>query len=164
MNACFVGHKVIEDPAHIEFLLKETVLELINQGIDTFLFGSKSMFNDLAHAIVTEFKKQYPHLKRVYVRSSFQYIDDFYKEYLLQFYEETYFPPKLTNAGKYSYAERNFEMIDKSTYCVFYYNKNYVPLKNSEQKSSLNTKRNSGTSIAYMYATRKHKRIINLYK
>lgn len=49
------------------------------------------------------------------------------KKYLLESYEETYFSPKLEKAGKYSYVERNYEMIDSSTYCVFYYNENYVP-------------------------------------
>ena len=46
-----------------------------------------------------------------------------------------------------------FEMIDKSNYCVFYYNANYTPLK----------KRNSGTKIAYDYAVKKKKIIINLF-
>ena len=94
------------------------------------------------------------YLKRIYVRSAFQNIDKSYEEYLAKYYEETYYPKKIENAGKYSYVERNYEMIDNSTYCVFYYNEKYV----------LSLKRNSGTKIAYDYATKKNKRIINLYK
>ena len=76
------------------------------------------------------------------------------EEYLLGFYEETYFPQKIEKAGKYSYVERNYEMIDESAYCVFYYDKNYLPP----------TKTNSGTKIAYEYALRKKKTVINLFK
>ena len=77
-------------------------------------------------------------------------------------YEETYFPTKLENAGKYSYVKRNYEMIDSSTYCVFYYNENYTPPLNRQALPSF--KRTSGTKIAYTYATKKNKNIINLYK
>ena len=69
-------------------------------------------------------------------------------------YDETYFPLQLANAGKASYIQRNFEMIDKSAYCIFYYNENYA--------SSL--KSNSGTKVAYKYALKRNKNIINLYK
>ena len=120
---------------------------------DIFLFGSKSDFNDLSWEIVTTLKKDYPYLKRIYVRSAFQYIDKSYEEYLAKYYEDTYFPKKIENAGKFSYVERNYEMIDNSTYCVFYYNENYIPP----------TKRNSGTNIAYNYAKKKKKEIINLF-
>ncbi|MBQ7339699.1 MAG: hypothetical protein IJW43_02460 [Clostridia bacterium] len=72
---------------------------------------------------------------------------------MLKFYEETYFPPKLEKAGRFSYVERNYEMIEKSTYCVFYCNDKYV----------IST-RNSGTKIAYNYAVKKKKIIINVYK
>ena len=57
-------------------------------------------------------------------------------------------------AGKASYIERNQAMIIDSDFCVFYYDKNYVPL----------TKTNSGTKIAYEYAKKKMKRTINLFE
>ena len=57
-------------------------------------------------------------------------------------------------------------MIDNSTYCVFYYNENYTPpLKRTPKRNTVSTsKRNSGTKIAYDYAMKKKKQIINLYK
>ena len=153
MKICFIGHRKIENLLNVRLLLKQTVLELIKKGADVFLFGSMSEFDGLAWEVVTEFKKDFPYIKRVYVRSAYKNINKFYEDFLLKSYEETYFPPKIENAGKYSYVERNYDMINNSTYCVFYYNKNYVP----------NIKRNSGTKIAYEYAKKKKKEIINLY-
>ncbi len=133
------------------YSLKQILKSLIDNGVSVFLFGSMSEFNDLSWRVVTELKASHPNIKRVYVRSSYQYIDKLYEEYLLQSYEETYFPLKLKKAGKYSYVERNYEMIDKSSICIFYYNKNYIPKQRQQTKSSkiLSNKRNSGTKIAY---------------
>lgn len=166
MQVCFIGHRTIEKSEELIASLKETIVTLINKGATTFLFGSKSEFDCLSWEVVTELKEKYSFIKRVYVRSSYQYINKSYEEYLLEFYEETYFPPKLENAGKYSYIERNHEMIDRSTYCVFYYNENYIaPLKRQRKHNMLlPSRRNSGTKIAYKYATKQKKEIINLYK
>ncbi|MBQ3235396.1 MAG: hypothetical protein IJA97_04480 [Clostridia bacterium] len=65
--------------------------------------------------------------------------------------EEVHFKDKL-KAGALSYIKRNYSMIDNSDICVFYYSENYVPKPNS----------NSGTKIAYNYAKRKKKILINL--
>ena len=158
MQCCFIGHRTIVKSKELIFLLKQTIIDLIDKGVTTFLFGSMSEFDELSWEIVTELKVTYPFIKRVYVRSAFQYIDDFYEKYLLESYEETYFPPKLENAGRCSYVERNYEMINSSDYCIFYYNENYVV------SSSWQNKRKSGTKIAYSYALKKKKYIINLYK
>ena len=166
MQVCFIGHRTIPKNEDLIFSLKETIIDLINKGATTFLFGSMSEFNDLSWKAVTALKVKYPFIKRVYVRSAYQYIDNCYEKYLLKFYEETYFPPKLENAGKYSYVERNYEMIDSSTYCVFYYNESYVPTLSQQHKQNmlLPAKRKSGTKIAYNYAIKKNKTIINLHK
>lgn len=166
MTACFIGHRFIEKSEKLIALLKETIVELIKKGCTIFLFGSMSEFDDLSWEVLTDLKEEYPAIKRIYVRSAYQYIDKLYEEYLLESYEETYFPPKLEKAGKYSYVERNFEMIDKSTYCIFYYNENYVPpfKRQSKRNTLFPVKRNSGTKIAYQYAQKKKKEIINLYQ
>ena len=154
MQVCFIGHREIEKTEELVSSLKNIVEMLINKGATTFLFGSKSSFDDLAWEIVTELKEQFPEIKRIYVRSAFQYIDQFYEEYLRRFYEETYFPKRLEKAGKASYVERNYEMIDNAGYCIFYYDENYAPTES----------RRSGTRIAYEYAKKKGKVIINLHK
>ena len=63
-------------------------------------------------------------------------------------------PKKIENAGKYSYVERNYEMINSSNFCVFYYNEKYEPKAKYQRKNNpLSPKRrNSGTKIAYEYA------------
>ena len=166
MKVCFIGHRTIRRDEELLSSLKQTITDLINNGATTFLFGSMSEFDDLSREIVTELKEKYPFIKRVYVRSAFRYIDKRYEKYLLESYEETYFPPGLKNAGKYSYVERNYEMIDSSACCVFYYNENYVPplSRQPERNALLQTERNSGTKIAYNYAVKRNKTIINLYK
>ncbi|MBE5737540.1 MAG: DUF1273 domain-containing protein [Clostridiales bacterium] len=164
MQACFIGHRKIEKKEELTLSLKEIVVSLINKGVTTFLFGSMSEFDTLSLKVVSELKKEYPFIKRVYVRSAYQNVSKSYQEYLLKFYEQTYFPPKIEKAGKYSYVERNYEMIDNSTYCVFYYNENYAPQANGKLKQDKILMRKSGTKTAYNYAVRKKKEIINLYK
>lgn len=153
-SCCFIGHRKIEGKEKTIAPLKQEVEKLLEEGVNTFYFGSKSDFDELSWEVVTELKKDNPLIKRIYVRSSFQFIDEAYEKYLLKSFEETYFPNQLENAGRYSYVERNCKMIDKSDYCIFYYNKDYIPKE----------RRNSGTKIAYEYAMRKHKEIINIYK
>ena len=162
MQACFIGHRHLEPTEKLESSLLDTVIMLIKMGVTTFMFGSKSDFDHLSWSIVTKLKAVYPHIKRVYVRSSFRYINKFYEDYLLEYYDSTYFPSKIENAGKYSYVERNFEMIDNSTYCIFYYNDLYSPSPKSND--GILRKRSSGTKIAYEYALKKGKKIINLYQ
>ena len=154
MAVCFIGHRKIDNKKELFESLRATIISLIDNGVTTFIFGSMSDFDTLSWEIVTELKSIYPFIKRIYVRSSFQYISTSYEKYLLNSYEQTYFPDKIQKAGKCSYVERNYEMIDTSIYCVFYYNPNYIPP----------SKRKSGTKIAYDYALRKKKTIINLYK
>ena len=165
MRACFIGHRVIEKNEELIVSLKETVEALINKGVTTFLFGGIGDFDSLSWEVVSVLKKEYPCIKRVYVRSAYQYMNKSYEKYLLKSYEETYFPSKIEKAGKYSYVERNFEMIDVSTYCVFYYDQSYLPpFKRSSKHNILPSRGNSGTKIAHTYALRKKKIIINLYK
>ena len=153
MKVCFIGHRHIRIDNNLISLVKDTITTLIKNGATTFLFGSKSEFDTLCYQIVTELKTEYPNINRIYVRSAFQDINQSYEEYLLKLYEYTYFPPHLENAGKSSYIKRNFEMITHCKYCVFYYNKHYQPAK-----------RKSGTKIAYEYAVKNNKEIINLYR
>ncbi len=124
----------------------------MNENVDTFLFGSKSQFNSLCLDTVAHIKEKYPHIKQIYVRAEFPYIDEHYKNYLLESYEDTYYPEKIINSGKASYIGRNREMIDNSRYCIVYYDEQSVP-----------TTRKSGTKIALDYAIKKHKNIINIF-
>ena len=125
---------------------------ILFQKVDTFLFGSKSKFNDLCFDVVSKIKEKYPHIKRIYVRAEYPYINDEYKNYILKNYEDTYYPEKIMGAGKAVYVERNCEMIKNSRFCVVYYNESNLPIN-----------RKSGTQIALDYARKNGSKIIGLF-
>ncbi|MEE1002225.1 MAG: hypothetical protein U0L17_00570 [Acutalibacteraceae bacterium] len=100
-TCCFFGHRMINETEELKSKLFEIIEKLIvKNSVDTFLFGSKSRFNSLCQETVTEIKQKYPHIKRVYVRAEFPYISDDYKRYLLENYEDTYFPEKIIIQAK----------------------------------------------------------------
>ena len=137
-TCCFFGHRTINEAEELKLKLIEIIKRLIlDEKVDTFLFGSKSRFDSLCLRLVTEIKEVHPQIKRVYVRAEYPYISERYKNYLLRNYEDTYYPKKIINAGKASYVERNYEMIDNSQICVIYYDEQAAP-----------TTRKSGTKIA----------------
>ena len=163
-TCCFFGHRKIDATENLCNAVLTVVEELItNCNVNTFIFGSKSEFNDLCHKIVTNLKEKYPHIKRIYVRSAFQHIPDWYEDSLLKHYEGTYFPKHMENAGKASYVERNQEMINQSKFCVVYYDENYHPPRRKNSRRDLfDYQPKSGTAVAYNYAVKKKKEIINL--
>lgn len=151
-TCCFIGHRTINETEELKFKLCQIIEKLIvENSVDTFLFGSKSRFNDLCLELVTKMKEKYPHIKRIYVRAEYQRIDDNYKNYLLESYEDTYYPERIIGAGRAVYVERNFEMINNSHFCIVYYDEQNTP-----------TTRKSGTKIAIDYAVKQGKQIINL--
>lgn len=160
MVVTFIGHRKLPKNHDLYLRLKEIISELIdNESADTFLFGSKSAFDDLCLKVVTEIKSIRPNIKRIYVRSSYPHIDEDYESYLLEYYDETYIPEKVIKAGRAAYAERNFHMIDKADLCIFYYNKDYEPpIKPTTLKQLFPYQPKSGTKVAYEYATLKKKR------
>jgi len=163
-SCCFFGHRKIDKTEKLKNNLYEIIENLIvNEKIDTFFLGSKSQFDDLCHKIVTELKEKHPHIKRIYVRSAFQHIPDWYEDSLLNHYEGTYFPEHMENAGRASYVERNQEMINRSKFCVVYYDENYLPPRRKNGKRDLiDYQPKSGTAVAYDYARKKKKIIINV--
>lgn len=153
-TCCFFGHRKINKTEKLKIQLRETIENLIlAENITTFLFGSKSDFDDLCLELVTELKEKHPHIKRIYVRAEYPDINETYNEYLLKYLEDTYFPEKLKASGRAVYVERNFEMINKSKFCVVYYEKSYSP-----------EKRKSGTKIALDYALKRKKEVIIFHK
>ena len=170
MKTCsFFGHRKIDVSNDLKTRVKDCIENLIIQyNIQTFLFGSKSNFNDLCHSVVSELKATYPNIKRICytcksegctLESERQKNEKIYSSFLkrkvhLLGYEENFSHKTKYTAGRASYVERNQAMINNSDFCVFYYNENYVPP----------TKTNSGTKLAYEYALRKKKKVINLFK
>lgn len=147
-SCCFIGHKEIENKSYLYKQLKQCIQNLITKSnITTFLFGSRSEFNDLCLKVVTELKDTYPYIKRVYIRAEYEYISIDYTNYLLTFYDETFYAKKAHNANRFVYVKRNEELIDNSIICIFYYKYN-IP--------------HSGTAIAFNYAQKHKKHIIEI--
>lgn len=147
---CFIGHRTIDETEELKRELNAVIERLIvDENVNTFLFGSKSRFNELCHELVTKIKEKYPHVKRVYVRAEYPEISDDYRRYLLERYEDTYYPERIIGAGRAAYVERNCEMIDSSHFCVIYYDEKSAPAT-----------RKSGTKIALDYAAKKQKHVI----
>ena len=162
LTCCFIGHRKIEYSIELEQKLTELIESLIvEHNVGIFLFGSRSEFNSLCWEIVTKLKNKYPHIKRIYVRVEYNYDNDEIG-YLLSKYEETYFPKQIEKAGKYSYVERNQLIIKQSDYCIFYYDKDYVPSIKRHSKRLFDTKTNSGTKLAFDYAVRQKKKVFNI--
>ena len=164
-TCCFFGHRKIAVSDELTSYIKDITEKLIkDKNIDTFLFGSKSQFDDLCYEIVSELKLKYPHIKRIYVRAEFPQIDDNYRRYLLERFEDTYFPEKIVGAGKSVYVERNFEMINSSSFCICYYDENYLPPKRKQSKKALIAYQPaSGTKLAYDYAIKRTLTIYNAF-
>ena len=152
-TCCFFGHRTINETEELKSKLIEIIEKLIvKKQVDTFLFGSKSRFNSLCQETVTQIKEKYPHIKRVYVRAEYPDINEQYTNYLLESYEETYYPEHIIGSGRAAYVERNYEMIDNSHYCIVFYDEPNAP-----------TTRKSGTKIALDYAVKKGKQVINIF-
>lgn len=146
---CFIGHREIDETEDLKTELYKTIeMLIIDECVDTFLFGSKSRFNSLCYEIVTQMQERFPHIRRIYVRGEFPVIGDDYKAYLLEKYEDTYYPEGIVGAGPAVYVERNYEMIERSRFCIFYCQESYNP-----------SGRKSGTKIALNFATKRHKQI-----
>ncbi len=149
-TCCVLGNRTITEVEELNTKLYNIIEKMIvNENVDTFLFGSKSLFNDLCLELVTKLKEKYPHIKRIYVRAEYPYINEHYKNYLLESYEDTYYPENIIGAGRAVYIKRNYEMINNSQFCIVYYNEQTAP-----------TNRKSGTNIALNYAIKKGKQII----
>lgn len=173
MKCCFIGHRTIENEEKTYECLKRELSEIMTTlPLRTFLFGSRSDFNDMCHAVVTEFKVIYPDIKRIMyscksecacLESERERTNKIFSSLLkkrveFQGYEEDYKFPNFLTAGRASYVERNKTMIDDSDICIFYLNEEY------KQKNP-----RSGTAIAYDYAVKLSKKqngrpkIINIF-
>ena len=176
----FFGHRKIEETEELKTRVQSVIINLIeNKGVEIFLFGSKSDFNSLCHVIITKLKEKYPLIqRRVYtcrsetcvLEKERAYWEKIYSQFekgsvsLLEVEEEIEHKTKWTS-GKAQYVERNQAMIDNSDFCIFYYNEEYKPPLRKHSRNALSTYQpKSGTKLAYEYALRKKKEIINLFE
>ena len=164
MKACsFFGHRDTEQTEELKQKVRETVERLIvEEGVDTFLFGSRSKFDELCHMVVTELKEKYPHIQRIaYLckhesgclagegKDEQHRIKELTRRdvYVREF-EDIKRSDRVNSAGRVSYVERNQWMVDESDITFIHIDKGYC-IKN----------KNSGTALIYRYA-KSRKRII----
>lgn len=175
----FFGHRNVYANKELENSITILIEKLITEkNVTKFLFGSKSKFDSLCLKVVSDLKVKHPHIIRVGYNCKSEcftleknrelqekLLNSATKQKLkILCVDEEVDNPKLWNAGKASYLERNQNMIDESDYCIFYYNENYKPQTRKKSKKSISEYQpNSGTALAYKYATRKRKNIINTY-
>ena len=177
---CFFGHRQIKITEELKNKL-QTIIEnlIISENVTAFLFGSRSQFDDLCHSVVTELRNKYSDIRRIcYLTKSESAVLETDREALeksyskllkknirLKGFEELILPEKVYSSGKASYVERNQLMIDKSDFCVIYYEENYLPPRRKSSKHDVLTYQpKSGTKLGYDYAVRKKKTIINVYE
>ena len=163
-SVCFIGHRKINVTSELRERLNVILSQLIEGGTVNFIFGDHSDFNGLCYDAVTELKEKYPEIKRINFRKDYENTNDYTMQFLIMGYEESICPKGVGSAGKASYAERNQAMIRESDVCVFYYDENYLPPRRKNSKRDLvDYQPKSGTALAYAYAVKKKKRIVNLF-
>lgn len=158
MTCCFIGHRKVETTDALEQALNIIITHLISIGIENFIFGDHSVFNDLCYNIVTKLKIAYLQICRIKYRKDYPDANEYTMQFLIKGFEYCIIPNGVEKSGKAAYIKRNQAMICHSDYCIFYYSENYKPHSNSH-----NASRKSGTKLAFDYAKAKHKNILNVY-
>lgn len=162
------GHRKIDekDKNYLEKNLIVTFKRFLKKEDKTFLFGSKSEFNDLCYIIISNFQHDYTGIERVgyLCANEIAFTKDEQANYIkfieklklkgkdVKIYEDI---KQLEFENKNLYIERNKKMIDDADICIFYYKQECLNPTNN-----MGIKTNSGTKIALEYAKEKKKEII----
>ena len=169
MKTCsFFGHRDTPQTEELKQKVRETVERLIvEEGVDIFLFGSRSKFDELCHIVVTELKQKYPYIRRVAylckhetaclvgagtsLRQKIKNLtgrDEYVGEY-----EEIKKSDRVNSAGYACYVERNYWIVDESDFSTLYLN--FQEGKNGKK---------SGAYLAYQkLLKKKNVKFLNLY-
>ena len=167
MKSCsFFGHRDTPQTEKLKQKVKETVEHLIvEEGVDAFLFGSRSNFDELCHIVVTELKEKYPYIRRIAYLCKHEsgclvgtgmelkrkLKDLTGRDVYVPEYEKIKKSDRVNSAGRSCYVLRNQWMIDESDFAIFYLNEN-------------NRNNKSGTQKAFEYAQSKKRIVFSIYK
>ena len=165
MKACsFFGHRDTPQTDELKHKVRETVERLIvEERVDTFLFGSRSKFDELCHIVVTELREKYSHIQRIAylckhetaclvgagMEQKRRIKELTGRDVYVPEYEDIRKSDRVNSAGRACYVERNQWIIDDSDFVIFRIDR--------KTKSAV-----SGTLIAYGYAQKNNKRTILL--
>jgi len=140
-TCCVIGHREFspsfEEKEKLESLFENLISNCL---VETFYFGGHGEFDNFYYDNITEKKKKYPYITRVYVTEDYRDIRNVARRVrFYDFFEEVeYFPLKNDYWMKRLYF-RNIEMIDNSDFVIFYTNANkssgsYKAYKHAEKK------------------------------
>ena len=165
MKSCsFFGHRDTPQTEELKEKIRETVERLIvEKGVDTFLFGTRSSFDELCHIVVTELKEKYSNIRRIAylckhetaclvgagaeTRRTIKLVTG--RDVYVGEYEEIKKSDRVNSAGRASYVERNCLMIKDSNFVV-------VHLEEGRNGGK------SGTRLAYKYSLRQKKSMLTV--
>ena len=170
MRVSVIGHRKAPEGPELVVRIYETLFDLIvNQGVDTFYFGSKSRFDTFCFEAVMELRHSYPHVKTVYVRANYEHIEKSYEDYLLESYDETYYPDTVRDSHELCYVIRDAALVEVCDVLLTYCATNYEPPRKTPKNKMMAPvetakKPKSGTQMAVLFAKKRKKRIINLFR
>ena len=136
----FFGHRDTPQTVELKHKVRETVERLIvEERVDTFLFGSRSKFDELCHIVVTELREKYPYIQRIAYLCKHETaclvgagMDEKRRikeltgrDVYVPEYEDVKKSDRVNSAGRAAYVERNCWMIDESNYAIIHIKKNY---------------------------------------
>ncbi len=160
ISCCFIGHRNAELVAEEVVKLKSVIINLINRGVKTFLFGSKSKFDDLCYEIVFDLQQKFSDIKLIgypcgsehFCLKSEKETEQIVSRLLKRNIKFKFYDAIVENnyIGKGSYILRNKKMIDDCDVCIFYYDVDYKFATRS------------GTKVCFDYAKHKKKEIFNI--
>ena len=165
MKACsFFGHRDTPQTEELKQKVRETVERLIvEERVDTFLFGSRSNFDELCYIVVTELKEKYPHIQRIaYLckhesgclagegKDEQRIIKELTgRDVYVREFEDIKKSDRVNSAGRAAYVERNYWMINDSDFVV-------VHLEEGRNDGK------SGSRLAYKYSLRQKKSMLTV--
>lgn len=150
-TACFTGHRNLNkcEMEKIKALLNRVILELIIQGYRYFGSGGARGFDTMAALTVLELKKDFPHIRLILVlpcenqTNGWNTVDIKMYNYIKTHADKTVYTSKKYFSG--CMQKRNRHLVDNSSVCICYLNKQY-----------------GGTLYTVRYAKLQGLRILNL--
>ena len=141
MNVTFCGHSNISYSDDMKNLLRSQIELLIKSGAKQFYLGGYGAFDGLPAHTVNDLKKKHPQIKSTLV---IPYLNRKYD--IVDYYDDTVYPPIEHIPYRLAIIKRNEWMIDNSDILIAYVDHTW-----------------GGAARTYAYAQRKGMEIINLY-
>lgn len=179
MKSCaIIGHRKIAFSDELRQKIKRMIIYLIlNENVDIFRFSSRSQFVDVVWEIVSYLQETtFPYIKMVaydcknelsILTKDKEKTENLYANFFENAktcYFDEIVESKHYLARKNTYIARNYQLIDDSEICLFYYDENYYPkMQRYSKKSCIYYQPNSGTKLAYKYAIKNNRKVFNIF-